>query len=81
MPNPVAYPACAPNLTRDERFFAGCFDHDASDDGGRDEFDESEANRRSNSATRCVSASTVLAWERTNASNSSRDISSKPNTP
>jgi hypothetical protein len=30
-----------PDLVRDERFFAGCFDHGASDDGGRDEFEES----------------------------------------
>lgn len=46
-----------------------------------DEFDESAVRSRSNSATRCVSASIVLACERTNASNSSRDISSRPTTP
>jgi len=41
-----------PDLVRDERFLAGFFDHGASDDGGREEFDESEPNRRSSSATR-----------------------------
>ncbi len=47
-------PGCLPglrsDLLRDERFFAGFFDHGASDDGGREEFDESEANTRSNSS-------------------------------
>jgi hypothetical protein len=33
---------------RGERFFPGCFDHGASDDGGREEFDESGASRRFN---------------------------------
>jgi hypothetical protein len=50
-----------PDLVRDDRFFAGRFDHATSDDGGRDKFDESAANRRSNSATRCVNTSIVLA--------------------
>jgi len=30
----------APDLLRSERFFAGFFDHGASDDGGREEFDD-----------------------------------------
>jgi hypothetical protein len=30
----------APDRVRDERFFAGFFSHGASEEGGRDEFDE-----------------------------------------
>jgi len=37
-------PGLRPDLVRDERFFADLLSHGASDDGGRDEFDESEAN-------------------------------------
>jgi hypothetical protein len=48
-----------PERVRDERFYAGCFDHGASDDGGRDEFDESAALSRSSSPTRSVSAATM----------------------
>jgi hypothetical protein len=53
---PGCLPGLRPDLLRDERFLAGSFDHGASDDGGREEFDESEANRRSSSATRSVNA-------------------------
>lgn len=78
---PGCLPGWRPDVPREERFFAGCFAHGASDEGGRDEFDESDASRRSNSATRRVSTSIVLACARTNASNSSRDIASRPDTP
>jgi hypothetical protein len=44
-------PGLRPDLVRDERFFAGFFDHCASDDGGREEFDESAKDRRFNSAS------------------------------
>ena len=56
---PGCLPGLRPDLLRDERFFAGFFDHGASDDGGREEFDESHANRRSSSATRCVNAASI----------------------
>jgi hypothetical protein len=52
-------PGLRPDLPRDERFFAGFFNHGASEDGGRDEFDESPANRRSSSATRSVNAAST----------------------
>jgi hypothetical protein len=65
---PGCLPGLRPDLLRDERFFAGFFDHGASDDGGREEFDESEANRRSSSATRSVNAATM----RSNSSCSTR---------
>jgi hypothetical protein len=56
---PGCLPGLRPDLLRDERFFAGFFDHGASEDGGREEFDESQANRRSSSVTRCVNAATM----------------------
>jgi hypothetical protein len=56
---PGCLPGLRPDLPRDERFFAGFFDHGASDDGGREEFDESEANCRSNCATRSISAANM----------------------
>ena len=59
----------APDLLRDERFFAGFFDHGASDDGGRDEFDESQPSRRSSSATRCVNAASMPSTSSCSARN------------
>lgn len=56
---PGCFPGLRPDWDREDRFLAGFFDQGASEDGGREEFDESDANRRSNSATRCVSASMV----------------------
>jgi hypothetical protein len=47
-------PGLRPDLLRDERFLAGFFDHGASEDGSREEFNESQANRRSSSVTCCV---------------------------
>jgi hypothetical protein len=49
---PGCLPALRPERPRDERFFAGFFSHGSSDDGGREEFDESADRRRSNSAIR-----------------------------
>jgi hypothetical protein len=43
-------PGLRPDLDRDERFFAGFFAHGASDDGGREEFEESAAAWRFNPA-------------------------------
>jgi hypothetical protein len=40
---PGCLPGLRPERVRDERFFAGFFDHGASEDGGREEFDESAA--------------------------------------
>ncbi|MBI1758457.1 MAG: hypothetical protein HYR62_04430 [Actinobacteria bacterium] len=50
-----------PERVRDDRFFAGCFNHGASVDGGREEFDESPPTRRSNSDTRNRNDSIVSA--------------------
>ncbi len=51
-----AAPGCLPGLrperVRDERRFARALSHGASEDGGREEFDESAPNRRSSSAIR-----------------------------
>ena len=41
---PGCFPGARPDLVRDERFLAGFFDQGASEDGGREEFDESAAN-------------------------------------
>jgi hypothetical protein len=68
---PNCLPGLRPDLVRDERFLAGFFDHGASDDGGRDEFDESELNRRSSSATRSVTTANIRfnsAFSRTSCS-------------
>lgn len=48
---PGCLPGLRPDFVRDDRFFAGFFAHGASDNGERDEFDESADKRRSNSAT------------------------------
>lgn len=47
---PGCLPDLRPDLVRDERIFAGFFAHGASDDGGREEFEESPAAWRFNSA-------------------------------
>lgn len=77
---PGCLPGLRPDLVREERFAAGFFAHGASEEGGREQFDESADNRCSNSATRLVSVSIIAAWARTNASNSSRGISSRSDT-
>jgi hypothetical protein len=46
-------------VVRDERFFAGFLSHGASDEGGREEFDESADKRRSNSQIRSDSSATT----------------------
>lgn len=52
------------------RFFAGFLPHGASDDGGRDEFDESPASRRSNSAIRSPCAAITRAYSALRSDNS-----------
>jgi len=47
---PGCLPGFRPDLVREDRFFAGCFFHGASEEGGREEFDESADTRRCNSA-------------------------------
>jgi len=48
---PGCLPGSRPDRVRDERFTRD-FSHSASEDGGRDEFDESAPNQRSSSAIR-----------------------------
>jgi hypothetical protein len=47
---PGCLPGWRPDRVREERLFAGFFSHGASEDGGREEFDESSDSRRVNSA-------------------------------
>jgi hypothetical protein len=56
---PGCLPGLRPDLVRDDRFCAGFFAHGASEEGGRDQFEESAASRRSSSATRSVNAATM----------------------
>jgi hypothetical protein len=63
-----------PDRPRDERFFVGFFAHGASENGGREEFDESDDRRRSNSAIRSVWAATTDLNSASSARISSRDI-------
>jgi hypothetical protein len=57
--SPGCLPGLRPDRARDDRLRAGFLAHGASDDGGREEFDESAPRRRSNSATRSVNAATI----------------------
>src|SRR5664280_2092261 len=50
--SPGCLPGLRPDRSRDDRGFAGFLLHGGSEDGGREEFDESKPSRRSNSATR-----------------------------
>jgi hypothetical protein len=75
---PGCLPGFRPDPTRDERFFAGCFAHGASDDGGRDEFDESCPSRCSNSAIRRSRCSNAVSKSRTRTSNCSTTASNDP---
>ncbi|MDQ3153853.1 MAG: hypothetical protein M3R63_19790 [Actinomycetota bacterium] len=43
-------PGLRPDRVRDDRFLAGFFAHGASDEGGREDVDESAASRRLSSA-------------------------------
>jgi hypothetical protein len=68
-----------PEAVRGERFFAGFFAHGASDDGGRDEVDESAARARFNSAISSgCSPITRSRW--TNADSSSDTRASSTST-
>jgi hypothetical protein len=75
---PGCLPGLRPDRVRDERFFAGFFAHGASDDGGREEFDESAANPRSSSAIRSVNLaitainSPILAFSARSCATSAR---------
>jgi hypothetical protein len=56
---PGCLPGLRPDLVREEHLHAGFFDHGASEDGGRAEFDESSPSRRSNSAILSVCRPTI----------------------
>jgi hypothetical protein len=66
---PGCLPGLRPDLVRDERFLAGFFDHGASDDGGREEFDESAEDRRLNSAISSACSLTIRSSSTTCAVN------------
>jgi hypothetical protein len=79
-----------PDRLLDERFFAGCLSHGASDDGGRDDVEESRPKRRSSSTIRSACSAitrrcctTTDSSSRTRASNRSTNASndSEPDTP
>src|SRR5664280_2455590 len=63
---------------RDTPGSPGCLPHGGSEDGGREEFDESKPSRRSNSATRAVNRSINSACAATN-SRSSASVESLTN--
>ena len=75
---PGCLPGLRPERVRDERFFAGFFAHGASEDGGREEFDESAASARSSSAIRSVNLaitainSPILAFSTRSCATSAR---------
>jgi hypothetical protein len=56
---PGCLPGLRPDAIRDERFFAGFLSQGASDDGGREEFDESADSRRSSAQIRSDSSATT----------------------
>jgi hypothetical protein len=62
-------PGLRPDLLRDERFLAGFFNHGASEDGGREEFDESAETWRFNSAIASACSRTIRSSSTTCARN------------
>lgn len=66
---PGCLPGLRPERVRDERFFAGFYDHGASDDGGREEFDESAEDPRLNSAISSACSLTIRSSSTTCARN------------
>ena len=56
---PGCLPGLRPDRVRDDRFLAGFLSHGASEEGGRDEFDESADRRRSSSAIRSDSSASI----------------------
>jgi hypothetical protein len=66
---PGCLPGSRPGLAREERFFAGFFDHGASDDGGREEFDEPAEDPRFNSAIPSACSATIRSSPTTRAAN------------
>src|SRR5664279_1078496 len=65
--SPGCLPGLRPDRSRDDRGFAGFFAYGESEDGGREEFDESAPSRRSSSATRAVNLSICSAWRAINS--------------
>src|SRR5205807_7833178 len=70
------FPGVRPDRVRDERFLAGFFSQGRSEDGGREELDESVDRRRSNSMIRSACAATTRLNSVSSASNSARDTPS-----
>jgi hypothetical protein len=62
-------PGLRPDLLCEDRCFAGCFDHGTSDDGGREEFDESAEDPRFNSASSSACSVTTRSSSSTRAVN------------
>ena len=89
---PRLLPRFATDWPLDERFFAGCLSHGASEDGGRDDVEESRPKRRSSSTIRsaCFAIRSVCSAitrrccattdssSRTRASNRSTNASNDP---
>jgi hypothetical protein len=76
--SPGCFPGLRPDRCRDDRAFAGFFVYGESEDGGREELDESAASLRSNSAILAVSLSLNSACDATN-SRSSASVDSGTN--
>jgi hypothetical protein len=72
---PGCLPGLRPDRDRDDRFCAGFFAHGASDDGGREDVDESAASRRFNSAISSACSPTT----RRNSELSARSASTSAN--
>jgi hypothetical protein len=75
---PGCLPGLRPDLAREERFLAGFFDHGASEDGGREEFDESAEDRRLNSAISSACSATICSSSTTRAVNVPTSCCSSP---
>ena len=75
--SPCCLPGLRPDRRRDDRAFVTFFVYTESDDGGREDFDESAPSRRSNSAILAVSFSINSAWAAiTRACDATRSTSS-----
>jgi hypothetical protein len=82
---PGCFPGPRPERVREERFFAGFLSQGESEDGGREEFDESADKRRSNSVIRSACVVFTRTWcakaasrSWTRASNCSTIVSNTP---
>src|SRR5664279_4402714 len=76
--SPGCLPGLRPDRSRQERCFAGFLFHGGSEDGGREEFDESAPSWRSSSVTLAVNRSINSACAATN-SRSSASVESVTN--